>query len=243
MNHDNEPDQTTLFTAIAFFERDRRKNTATVRDAITSGVDINAWNEDGETALTEAIEGGEGSPAAVALLLELGADPDVRNRRGFTPWGICLQRARDRVVARKMEKIKALLEPKISDRSDELVFELEHAIDESDLPTIQELIATMNPASLSAFEPLTYAVDIGNIEVTRFLLQQGFKSDRNYRNEPLAYYPAINGDQAMIELLHESGVDISGHAHDDPQQTCEFVARLNGHKALADWLRSVAAQA
>lgn len=43
--------------------------------------DIDARNSDGETALHLALH----SPAVVALLLEAGADPDARDRRGRTP--------------------------------------------------------------------------------------------------------------------------------------------------------------
>jgi ankyrin repeat protein len=58
---------------------------ASVREAITicldRGVDINAANDAGETAIYAAI----GSPPTIRFLVEKGAQLDVKNNKGQTP--------------------------------------------------------------------------------------------------------------------------------------------------------------
>lgn len=234
---DFEDAQESLFFAIYFFDRQRKTSADAVRKAIAAGADINGYDDDGDTPLTAAVEGGEGSPAAVKLLLELGADPDLRNRQGYTPWGICLERLDDPVVKEKMAKIKEILSPHVNDRSDEQISDLEGAIDSRDMARVRQLLQSMNPCTLKAFSPLTYAVDTGNLEVTRFLFKNGFKAGFNERNEPIAFYPAIRGDRAMLELLLENGADLQAYADDDPTLTCEAAARMNDHVELAEWIK------
>lgn len=234
---DFEEAQESLFFAVYFFDRQRKTSADTVRKAIAEGADINGYDNDGDTPLTAAIAGGEGSPAAVELLLELGANPDLRNRQGYTPWGICLERLGDPVVEEKMAKIKETLSPHVNDRSDEQISDLEDAINNRDITRIRQLLQSMNVGTLKAFSPLTYAVDTGNLEVTRFLLKSGYEAGFNERNEPIAFYPAIRGDRAMIELLLENGADLQAYADDDPTQTCEAAARMNDHVELAEWIK------
>jgi ankyrin repeat protein len=56
------------------------------------GLDINAANADGETALHGAI-GGRGSQVIVGFLLEHGADPLAANKREQTPLSIAESRS------------------------------------------------------------------------------------------------------------------------------------------------------
>lgn len=55
------------------------------------GVDVNYYNNDGSTALHVAAR--EASDAAVALLLSLGADPNLPDRKGSTPLHLVAHRA------------------------------------------------------------------------------------------------------------------------------------------------------
>jgi ankyrin repeat protein len=232
-----EKAQQSLFFAVAFFDQQPKKSTSIIRVAIADGANINGHNDSGETPLAAAIDGGVGSPAAVALLLELGANPNVRNQDGYTPWSICLERMGDPGVSDKMKKIQKMLAPHVEDRTDEKIAELEQAINNREIKTIEFLLESMNPLSVATFDPLTFAVDTGNLEITKLLLQKGYEVGRNKRNEPMAFYPAIRGDRAMIELLLAHGADLQAYADDDPELTCEAVARMNDHIELADWLK------
>jgi ankyrin repeat protein len=62
------------------------------------GLDINAANADGDTALHGAI-GGRGSQIIIAFLLENGADPLAANKREQTPLSIAESRSTAEIAA------------------------------------------------------------------------------------------------------------------------------------------------
>ena len=65
---------------------------------LSLGLDLQAANEAGDTALHAAV-GGRGSEAIVRLLLERGADPLVANARKQTPLSMAEARGSDAVKA------------------------------------------------------------------------------------------------------------------------------------------------
>jgi ankyrin repeat protein len=67
---------------------------------VARGFDLNAPIRDQETPLTRACRADKGEhPAAVAALLELGADPNAKNARGRTPLAVATSAHFDRTVA------------------------------------------------------------------------------------------------------------------------------------------------
>lgn len=58
---------------------------AAIRLAIDAGVDVNAQNATGDTALHTAVSSGGGQPAIIRLLVERGARLDVKNKADRTP--------------------------------------------------------------------------------------------------------------------------------------------------------------
>ena len=62
---------------------DESRTLAAVKVAIYAGTDLNAVDEDGNTALHYVVD--KGFPSVVAFLTEHGADVNVTNRRGQTP--------------------------------------------------------------------------------------------------------------------------------------------------------------
>jgi ankyrin repeat protein len=73
----------------------------TIKALMAAGIDINASNDAGDTALHAAVTG-RGSDVIVRALLELGADTAVKNKRGQTPL--------DAILASRKESIKPLAE-------------------------------------------------------------------------------------------------------------------------------------
>jgi ankyrin repeat protein/truncated hemoglobin YjbI len=67
---------------------------------VARGFDLNAPIRDQETPLTRTCRADKGEqPAAVAALLELGADPNAKNARGRTPLALAASAHFDRTVA------------------------------------------------------------------------------------------------------------------------------------------------
>jgi ankyrin repeat protein len=78
---------TNRFGGTALIPASEHGHVETVRILIAAGVPVNHVNDLGWTALQEAILLGDGGPdqqAVVGLLLDAGADPDIRDRQGRT---------------------------------------------------------------------------------------------------------------------------------------------------------------
>ena len=67
-----------------------RQHCVAMRRAVEAGADPNAQQQDygGTTPLSMAIQEG-GNPRLIALLLELGADPNLADGDGWTPLALC----------------------------------------------------------------------------------------------------------------------------------------------------------
>ena len=244
---DNKPlDQFTfddpnkeLFFAISFSDSpgvagDFQK---VIYGAVEKGADVNGLSEDGNTPLTDAILGGMGSPKAVKQLLELGADPSQRDANGWSPWGACLWRSEDRVVAKRMEKIKTLLQEFNSDQADEVYWQLEQAIKKNNLPKVQALLKQDIDVNVAFTSPLEVAVQNNKVEIAKLLLSHHANPNRESTYESCLILAAKNGNLEMVKLLVDSGAEVLQYAWGDEDCTAEFIAREEGHNEIADWLQ------
>ncbi len=234
----DDPDK-ELFFAIAFSDSpgvagDYQK---VINSAVENGADINGCSEDGNTPLTDAILGGMGSPKAVKQLLELGADPSLRDANGWSPWGACLWRSEDRVVAKRMQQIKVLLQEYESDQSDEVYWRLERAIKNDNAPEVQALLEQGIDINVRFTSPLTVAVHNNKVELAKLLLSHHADPNRESADESCLILAAKNGNLEMVKLLVEAGAEVLQYAWGDEDCTAEFIAREEGHDEVADWLR------
>ncbi|WP_296805854.1 DUF4253 domain-containing protein [Thiocapsa sp.] len=97
----------SLYLAIA--RSDQPDGARRIAELCAAGVHRDAVFENGCTPLTEAIQGGMGSSRAVQVLLAHGADPNRRDRNGWTPWGACFAARDNPVVAKRQQRIADLL--------------------------------------------------------------------------------------------------------------------------------------
>jgi uncharacterized protein len=87
LEHGADVASTNRFGGTALIPASEHGHVETVRILIEAGVPVNHVNDLGWTALQEAILLGDGGPsqqAVVDLLLDAGADPDIRDRQGHT---------------------------------------------------------------------------------------------------------------------------------------------------------------
>lgn len=211
-----------------------------IRQRQADGAGVDAFDENGNTPLVEAIEGGTGYPDVVKLLLELGANPSLPARSGLTPWQACLMRRHDRVVDKEYRKIRKLLEAAKADRQGDELFDLEDKASAGDLAGMRALLDSGCPLEACHAVPLGAALFNGQREVADLLLQRGANVE-GYGVEAhgvsLLMSAASSGLPDMVQLLVSHGADVCRSVGDaDGHCTAAWYARQAGHNEVADWL-------
>ena len=230
-----------LFFAIGWCEQPgvRGDFLAKIEHALTNGADINGFSEDGATPLTDAIEGGMGSPKAVKKLLENGADPSFRDKNGWTPWATCISRLEDNVVKDRMEKIKKLLIDCNADQSDGVLFQVRNAVINRNHEQVKQFIDQNIDLNSPLIYPLHIAVRNLDYKMVKLLLAANINPEGNLTNEDdesCLITAAGLGDLDLVKLLVEAGADVTKYAWGDKRCTADFIAREGGHHDVADWL-------
>lgn len=87
-----DPDETALMQAID------KSDLNTVKQLITSGTDINARDQDGQTALIRACRNPNANPPLIKVLLGAGADVNARSRNDYTALGWATARGNNPVI-------------------------------------------------------------------------------------------------------------------------------------------------
>lgn len=210
-----------------------------IRTRHATGAAIDAIDRNGSTPLTEAILGGTGYPGVVKLLLQLGANPDLQDSNGYTPWLACLDRLHDRVVETEQRRIRQLLEEHGASRVGEEHLLLQRAAAMGELQTVERMLDQGVPAQTRITSPLGAAVFGGYPAIAELLLQRGAAVDGqgNQGDLTLLMHAAAGGQEDMARLLVAHGADVV-RAADGPEgiMTAAWYARSNGHQQLADWL-------
>ncbi len=235
MNTDDAQQQ--LFMAVAF------SSIPEIEVAHSNGADLDGFFEEGETPLTEAILGGTGNPEAVKELLRLGANPDKKDRNGWTPWNACLSLLHNRVVKEKQEQIQKLLaEHNASHEGEEIIYLWRYSMD-GDIDNVRLLLeGGVNPYS-NLVCPLSVAVMSGNLEIVELLLLNGANVDGNDPKDHESLTPlmfaANRGDLEVSQLLVQHGADVEYEVYeDDEKRNAEIYALEKGYHEVASWLHN-----
>jgi hypothetical protein len=226
--------------SLAIARSDQPDGARRIAELCAAGVHRDAVFENGCTPLTEAIQGGMGSSRAVQVLLAHGADPNQRDRNGWTPWGACFAARDNPVVAKRQQRIADLLLEYGADRGDEPALLLQEAVLAGDSDQVEALLAQGVATDAPFIDLIGCAVMRQDVAMLRRLLRHGLSPDgpRHAAQEPPLVQAARDGQQALVELLVAAGADLFAVAYGDPRATAAFLARDAGHTALADGLQA-----
>ncbi len=214
----------------------------------------------GLTLLTHSIH--NGASRAVESLLEGGADPNLKDMLGWTPW-MASSTAFD-----KRERIQTLLKEYGVVTEGGHIGELCSAIFDGDLNTAQAALSSPDDLQvLSTFrvdlighqirnkqiEMLTYLLESGMpydanqlysavrhqyTPAVEVLLAQGIHPDRSGDDETILMLAASLGNMDIVQLLVKAGADVHRYAFDNIEWTAFFMAKKAKHKEVAKWLKS-----
>lgn len=155
----------------------------------------------------------EGDAARVALFLEAGIDPSVRNNLGRTALWIATE-------SRQLATLKALLAGGVApneknapmgEGGKSIVFE---AVDTGDAAFVRALVeagADAKTANDYEVPPLAEAARTGNLEMCEILLKGGADPNAAPAGFPLLYGPVNEGHLEVVRLLIKSGAKLGEH--------------------------------
>jgi ankyrin repeat protein len=204
----NSGNQTPLFSVVN--AREGRKNQGIREEVlwalIKAGANVNWVDKDGDTPLTLAVE--NANLGAVKILLEAGANVDVKNRNKYSPIRLVTQTGQGpamREIAALLVQSSTKIDPEDGERL------LSQSAREG-WSEVVDLLAQrgVNVKGESGNEALEEAVTKGNVEVVRMLLQAGANP---------------NGSGSPTPLVRVLG-GIDGKGLEDPAKRLEMVKLL-----------------
>ena len=179
--------------------------------------DINAQNEDGETALHFAAS--EGNAMMVGTLIDLGANLDVKNIHGETPLYLAVENRHFEIV-RTLVNLGAYINEENKDGD----APLHRAALEGDIEMARALIemgAYIDAENERGITPLHYAASEGNARMARILVEEGADvNPRDKRGRTPLHYASWEGNTGVARALIAVGAsvnirDICGYAPPD----------------------------
>jgi len=172
----------------------------------------------------------EGDSAHVALFLEAGIDPSVKNPLGRTALWVATER-------RQLEVLKTLLAGGVAPNEKNapvveygrsIVFQ---AVDTGDAAFVRALVeagADAKKANDYEVPPLAEAARTGNLEMCQILLKAGADPNAAPAGFPLLFWPIGESQLEVVKLLLASGAKLGEHKQEliDAAKTPEIRALL-----------------
>ena len=182
---------------LALLNAAGKGDNAKVTELLAQGANVNVQNAAGGTPLIEAVYNNHAD--TVKLLLEKGADPNVRKTDGATALGFA-QKYPPIVELLKAKGAKTVSNPALDN-------ELMAAANKGDLAKVKDLVekgAYPNFHDAGGSTPLIEAVYGGHAEVVKFLLEKG--ADANARkNDGAAAIGFAKKYPPILEMLKAAG--------------------------------------
>ena len=254
----------------AVLEPRRTGAIAAIKDSCAAGANPNSVLREGSTSYGPVLAGmtlltfsihHEASRVVEALLLA-GADPDLKDDLGWSPWAASTltDDKRERIqsmlieaggkpegehlgaLARAIytgdvEQASSLLQGKqdLQTLSTFRVDLVAHQIAHRQMPMLQWLLDQAMPCDTTHLSRAVYASSIAAVE---YFIEQGIPVEQDEDNETLLMIAARQGDDDIVRVLVERGADVNRFAFGLIENTASYYAEKSGHKNIAAWLRS-----
>lgn len=223
----NNLGSTPLFSAATF------TNLAVVEVLVAHKANLNATGQRGLTPL--AVAALKGNDAIAALLLEAGADANLADYAGFTPLNTAVEQGHPS-VARLLLAHGA--NPNLACPNGQTP--LHTAAGRGDIESMRSLLdagANLQPIE-TAGTPLSEAVQHGQLEAVKFLLQRSAQPDiASPQNGMTAlHWAASLGLPEMVRLLLDAGANVNA---DSSSQGTPLNAAATGRHGTQKFLASL----
>lgn len=184
----------------------KKGDSKVLNDLLESGADYKEvyFGTQFSTPLHYAAEKNKGE--CIKLLVNYGADVNIKNKHGDTPLHLASQFVR-------LKSVKALLkcgaDPNISGQDDKIV--LEYAIRSDDysqekIEIVNLLLshgADINKSDKRGYTLLHYAVYDGILTLVKFLVENGSKNIRNYNGQSPSEMAIEDGKHEIAQYIEE----------------------------------------